>query len=231
MSKSVSIIIPFLGRWDLVHQRMNELYRFVSDPVEIVLVNDFSQDPSIDGSVAWWQQSKIQHSVVYVKNEQNLGFGGSMNKGCAVATGDVLILLSNDVIIQGNFVDTILSEINDEALFGGVLRDYDTGWNKFTFMGKQKMFIYLEGWLLSCTRNVWDDLGGFDPIYSPYDMEDVCLSTTAIHKGYNLVAINFPVSHMSGQTIRKLNPDRESMTRRNQQRFVEKWSAILGEDW
>jgi len=226
----VSIVIPFLGRWELVHNRINELYRFVSDPVEIVLVNDFSQDESIDGAVAWWQQSKIPHSVVYVKNEQNLGFGGSMNKGCSVATGDVLILLSNDVEIHGNIVDTILSEISDEALFGDVLYPTTTGWNVLNINGKQKLFPYLGGHLLACTRSVWDKLGGFDPIYGKFDFEDVCLSTTALFLGMKLVPLRLPVSHMSGQTIRRLNPDRESYTIANRELFRIKWSGLLKDE-
>ena len=227
----VSIVIPFLGRWDLVHQRINEIYRFVSDPVEIILVNDFSQDEIIDSSVAWWQQSKIHHTVTYVKNEKNLGFGGSMNKGCATANGDVLILLSNDVIVRGDLVKVLLPEIRDDALFGHTLYNGDTGWNVRTINGKRKLFMYLSGHLLACKKYpTWQEIGGFDPIYGKFDVEDIDLSTTAIHIGYDLVPLNFPVQHISGQTIRKLHPNREKFTLENLAKFDRKWSELLEDE-
>ena len=78
------------------------------------------------------------------------------------------------------------------------------------------------------TRDVWDDLGGFDPIYEKFDAEDVDISTMALIKGYTLRPLNSrKLHHMSGQTVRKYYPNREEYTRKNLKRFQKKWSRVL----
>ena len=230
MNKTVSIIIPFFNNWHLTHQRMMELYKLVNTSCEIILVDDCSTE-NVMGAMGFWKV-QTKHRVICTKTPKNLGFGGAMNFGCKRATEDVLILLSNDVQLLYDFVPDGLEKVQEKVLVGGILRGYDTGWNTFTYKGKSKIFPYLEGWLLACTKESWKDLGGFDPIFDPYDMEDIDLSATAIIKGYNLIPLNSKyLIHASGQTIRKVNPDREKITVRNQGRFYGKWTEILGEDW
>jgi len=50
--KSVSVIIPFYNHWEMTHQRLVELYRFVPEPLEIVLVNDCSTERRC----GWWHK-------------------------------------------------------------------------------------------------------------------------------------------------------------------------------
>ena len=232
--KSVSVIIPFFNNWHLTHQRMSELYSEISTPLEIILVDDCSTDESIPGKMGWWR-TQSKHRVKCIKTPKNLGFGGAMNHGArrGVATEEVLVFLSNDVKIAGDFVPLILQKLrdNENILIGDTFRNYDTGWNVMNINGKPKMFPYLEGYFLSCTKEMWIELGGFDPIFAPYDVEDIDLSTTALHKGYGLVPLNFRrLQHASGQTIRRINPDREAITKRNLKRFVKKWSEILKDE-
>jgi GT2 family glycosyltransferase len=119
--------------------------------------------------------------------------------------------------------------VDNQRLIGNVVYEFDTGWNYLKMRnGKKVLFPYAEGYLLACTKDVWEDLGGFDPIYFPYDFEDVDISTMAIHKEYKLFALNSPyIRHLSGQTVSQVNPRREEVTRINQQKFISKWSKIL----
>jgi len=224
----VSVIIPFYNNWELTHSRLMELYTHV-DPLEIILVNDCSTDNV--GGRKWWE-SNTKHNIVCLDNDINLGFGGSMNRGVEESTGNFVILLSNDVIVRGDIVSQTLDKYKKNSLLGNTLRDYDTGWNVFEYLGRKRMFPYIEGYYIACDKHAWEELGGFDPIFAPYDMEDVDLSTSAILNGYNLVALNSQyLSHMSGQTIRKVNPQRETITNMNRQKFYMKWTRILDGDW
>jgi len=229
--KSVSIILPFYNNWHLTHQRMMELYEFVSIPCEIILVNDCSTE-DMGGAMSWWK-NQDRHRVVCVKTPKNLGFGGAMNHGAKRATEDVYVFLSNDVQVLGDFIPAILQKLqeNEKSLVGGEVLAYDTGWNVLKINGKPKLFPYVAGWLLACTKETWKDLGGFDPIFQKFDYEDIDISATAILKGYKLVGLNDKrLRHFSGQTVRKYYPDRESYTMKNQKRFIKKWSEILKDE-
>ena len=108
--------------------------------------------------------------------------------------------MSNDVRIHGKFVSQIKEIVTNspKSLVGGVLYSKDTGWNKFG----DKIFPYLEGWLLATTVGNWKELGYFDERFSPCDFEDVDLSTTALSLGYELVPLNNPgLVHMGAGTL------------------------------
>lgn len=221
----ISVIIPFFNNWQLTHQRLMEVYKFLPDDVEVVLVNDASTERDCDSGVGFWQSANLRHKIRYVKNKKNIGFGGSLNRGAKAAKGEILVFLSNDVVMTGDFVERIRDEINNDAniLIGGRIVYWDSGWNTFN----NTIFPYCEGWLLACTKEVWDNLGGFDPRYKPYDYEDVDLSTTAIQKGYRLVGLDSPhLRHLAGQTA-KYNEKRLAITNRNKEKFYAKWRSIV----
>ncbi len=219
----VSIIIPFYNNWTLTHQRMMELNNHVQTPCEIVLVNDASTEEGIDGGVAWWQKfSGIKHTVRYVKSEENHGFGYSMNLGARKAIGDIVILLSNDVLVFSDFVTEIVTLLqeNPRYFIGGEVLIGDTGWNVIN----NTIIPYANGWLIACTKEAWEDIGGFDLRYGKFDFEDVDISATAIHKGYDLVALTkSKLRHIGGATIYPLYGNRMEITKKNRELFVEKW--------
>ena len=223
----ISIIMPFYNRWDLTHQRMMDLYKWINEEVEIVLVNDASTDMEIKGGVAFWQKNSPRHTVKYKENKENLGFGGAMNAGADVASGNILVFLSNDVQIAGDFITQIKAILkqNDKTLVGGRIVYWEAGWNEFEHKGKKFIVPYCEGWLLACTREVWDNLGGFDPLYGKYAVEDIDISTTAISLGYELKGLDNPhLSHIGGATA-KYDEHRMNYTIQNKEKYIEKWRS------
>lgn len=230
-----SIIIPFYGRYDLVMARLYELNIYVQESCEVMLVNDASPEDDFEGNIAWWQNLK-KHTIRYIKNPENLGFGGSMNRGARKSTGEFLFFLSNDVQVSGDFVAPVVQKLqeNPKQLVGGKMIDWNAGWNEVYEFGnpkRKKLTIpWLEGWFLACTRVGWEELGGFDPIYKPFDMEDLDISTKAVSIGYALCPTNFPfLKHLSGTTIMALGIDRMSITQANRAKYIEKWGDKLAQ--
>ena len=221
----VSIIIPFLDHWELVHARLDEIRKFAPDNCEIILVDDCSVG-DYDDQVGWWQNYGAKHKVWYVKNKKNLGFGGAMNMGAKHSHGDILVFLSNDVIIYNDFITPICVACDYweyKCLVGHRLIDWDAGWNEVN----GTVIPYLEGYLLASPRDVWEELGGFDDIYAPYSMEDVDICMTATQKGIRIVqAMDMKLNHLVGQTA-EYSDARTKITERNKQRFEEKWKDEL----
>lgn len=226
----ISIVIPFYNRWELTHARLLELYKFAPDDIEIILVDDASTDENIQSGVAWWQKTVAKHKIRYHLNPENLGFGGAMNEGAKLAKGETLILLSNDVVMSGDIITEIAMKIsaNPNAFLGGEIIWFDSGWNTLTVDDKKVIIPYCNGWLLACTKEVWDAIGGFDLRYGKYDYEDIDISLTAQSLGYNLIALNSNLAkHIGGATIYALNPDRQTQTFKNKELFKEKWQDKL----
>lgn len=222
MTFSASIVLLFYNHWELTHARLWELYQFVPDNIEVILFDNNSTELICKSGVAWWQTDmSTRFSIKYMRSDKNLSFGHAMNIGAKSAKSDILILLSNDVKITGDFISPIIERLSKDfrQFIGNEVYSHDTGWN--TFSGN--IFPYAAGYMLACTKNTWKDIGGFDLRYKKYDMEDVDISTQAIFSGYNLHALNSPyLTHLVAQTI-GYNPEREKITKKNQKKFEEKW--------
>ena len=207
-----TIILPCWNRSDLTNQF---LYWHRDKPVEIVAIDDGSTDNTFAILLKW--QEIMGDRLKIITNLVNKGFGPSCNQGAKAATGDTLIFMNNDVLIRGDYLSLI--KVDDLALYGAQLLDYDTGWN--TFNGQS--IPYLAGWCIMATRKVWDDLGGWDERYIPCDYEDIDLSLAATKKGYLLGEINLPLRHISGQSAQHLEGGRLAITLNSQKLFKEKW--------
>lgn len=227
----VGIVIPFYNHWDLVHARLWEIYQFIPENAEVIVVDDASTEDEGQNGISWWQHlPNAHHKIRYYRNDTNLGFGGAMNVGAKLAIKhglDIIALLSNDVKVLGDFINPLVELIqkDEKVLIGNEVIDYDAGWNKFGDI----IVPWVNGWFVACTSKVWKSLGGFDPIYGKYTYEDIDLSTRATMMGYDLVAMNSPfLKHIGAQTA-GYTPERMKITEHNREVYINKWQGKLPE--
>lgn len=220
---STSIVIPAYGRWDLLHTLLFDLYKNCSLIEEVIVVDNGNEgvNPDMLNGLAWWKSANmLPLEVIYLK--ENIGFLRASNLGLKSAIEDKVILISTDVRVHKDIVEYMkLSQ--PQYVVGGRLLDWDTGWNAVG----NRVFPYLEGWILGASKEAWQTLGYFDEQYAPNDMEDVDLSTQAIFWDYHLST--FPegyVSHIGAQSI-SYGDERETVTKKNKERFGSKWSSLL----
>ena len=222
----LSVIFPIYKQWTHCNSRLWELFQFCHkhlDNLEVILVDDFSDDTLVTKGLNFWVRNGTFPNLIDYVSPVNMGFGASCNKGAELATGEIVIFHSTDVVISGDYLSQVLERLiqNPRSLVGGRLLSHDTGWNGF-----DRIYPYLEGWLLACTKEVWNELGGFDPRYGLFDFEDMDISTTAVSKGIDLVPLNSPfLSHVGGLTIYATYgvDGRRQITEKNREVFRQKW--------
>jgi hypothetical protein len=205
----ISIVIPHYDKPELTNQLVDSLQKYCSGhELEILVFDNGSKVPYTRDGI-WIERVN-----------DNMGFLLAARTGITVVGGKIKILISNDVVISGDFIPPIEEKIKYSplSLIGNRLIDWDSGWN--TFNGK--IYPYLEGYFLAAAKEIWDDIA-FDPQFAPNDYEDVDLSTQARELGYPLVTLNSPfITHIGAQTI-GYGPEREKITRINQEKFRAKW--------
>lgn len=190
----LSVIIPTYKNADSLKKNLMHNLQFLVN-CEVIVVND---DPS--ESI-----KKLLSDIPDVKvidNEKNLGFGPTVNRGVNAATGDYILLLNSDVLLYDDSYKKALRYFTDNLVFAVSFAQKEESDN---IVGKNKLF-WLNGFLqhskvedLKFGVNGWaeggsciihkkkfDELKGFDPIYSPFYWEDIDLSYRAWKKGYKI---------------------------------------------
>ncbi len=119
----VSVIILNYNSFDLTNQTISTFSKFAEGfSYEIIVIDNNSQDDSFD---------KLKHiypDIIFIKNDENLGFGKANNIGLRIANGEFVIFLNNDVVFIENSILKLLSylrEKNEKILIAPQLLNAD----------------------------------------------------------------------------------------------------------
>lgn len=221
----ISIITPVYNRSDLTAQFLygNNIHYLSNSGIEWIIIDNGSTDATT-GILNYWQHIFGEDRLTVIVNEENLGYSKANNQGVEIARGDTLVFLNNDIVIKGDYLSPLEKALSDnpKSLVGAQLVNTDTGWNVFGDV----LIEYLIGWCLAMSKEVYEDIGGFDERYTPADYEDSDLCYAAVQQGYTLEQVFVPLQHLGNQTG-KLLPDRRKITEQNRVKFAEKWGLQL----
>lgn len=238
--KSVSVVIPNYNGITLLEQYLPPLKNALAlcpAESEIIVVDDASSD----GSAEWLRSNHPDIRVLV--NERNLGFGGTMNHGIREARGEVIFSLNSDVKVDSDLFSLILPRFDDPDLFVVTpnIVDPRTGYNQAVYRLRPENCWYTDICLqqvepadeipvfFACAGACFYDrakltaLGGFEPLFSPFYVEDVDLSYQAWKRGWKcLLEPGATVYHFSNSTIEKHHRKRKIkfLTARNKNYFL-----------
>ncbi|OQY27670.1 MAG: hypothetical protein B6243_12745 [Anaerolineaceae bacterium 4572_5.2] len=83
--------------------------------IEIIVVDNGSQDNSVDWLAANWPQVKV------ISLTDDIGFAGANNRGMAAAKGDYFFLLNNDTRLDPQAIELLLTRLSGEEAAGAVV--------------------------------------------------------------------------------------------------------------
>jgi len=111
-NRKISFIIPNWNHRELLYECIASIYN-TGDALshEIIVIDN----ASVDGSSSYIK--KTFPEVICVQNDANLGYAKAVNQGVALARGEFLCLLNNDVKLMENATERLLSflTVNPEA--------------------------------------------------------------------------------------------------------------------
>ena len=250
---TVSIIIPVYNNSRYTAKCLQQLRDTVPDDLcdEIIVVDDASTDDT-QNLLAQWRAEDNRLKVV--RNESNLGFIHSCNRGAEAATRDVLVFLNNDTIPQPGWLPPLVQVLREQPKAGavggkllypdgslqeagGIIFNDGTGCN----FGRNSKFAnsplfnflrqvdYCSGALLATPRELFLSLGGFDVHFAPayYEDTDYCFRL----REHGFVVYYQPESviiHLEG--ISSGTSVTEGVKRYqevNRSKFIERWKEAL----
>jgi|SRR3989344_6039907 len=189
---TTSVVIPAYNGQKFLDANLPAVKAIGAD--EIVIVDDASADPVHleGGRMDSFQVKVIRHS-------KNLGFPVSVNDGFAAATGEIVVLLNQDVKPDKNLLKYTLPHFTDPKVFAVTFNEQGRSWakaeikNGFLEFSNGKMdnrvheSFWASGGSAAFRKSYWDTLGGFDPKFSPGYYEDLDIGWRAGNIGYKIL--------------------------------------------
>ena len=191
MKLKASVVVLGYGKEAHLESCLDALAAELQEDDELLLVDNGIEDADL-------RQASWPACVKVIGDGTNLGFAGGCNYGVSGATGDVLVLVNSDAIVRRGSVKKLAATAAEPGigLVGGCLRLADepdrvnSAGNPLHFLGvtwagacgelaaahmERKDVAVATGGFLAIRREVWEELGGFDPVYFAYH-EDADLS-------------------------------------------------------
>ena len=105
-----SVLIVNYASWPLTLRCIESLFATGYKDFETIIVDNDSVEPP-----------ELPPTVRLIRNEQNLGFARAHNRGIAASTGDLIVLLNPDTLVEGPFFERLeeFFEKNQEVGIGG----------------------------------------------------------------------------------------------------------------
>lgn len=222
-----SICILTYKKVELINARLSELMRLYQNrpDVEILICDNGSDNPGLRASLAacTLHHLGLKDSWHFrtMRIPENVGFGPGFNRTVAESKGELVILLSDDVRVYGDFLSVIerFHQAAPTAIIGKRVINFNSGWNRF---GNHPPITYIDGFLLAMARSIWETLGGFDERFAPCDYEDLDLGMKAQQRNIPLIEAPLPVEHLIAGTI-GYTPERFAQTVNMRKLFADKW--------
>ena len=206
----ISIVIPNYNGELLLQKNLPKVLARVAThkegEAEVIVVDDCS----IDNSMEAIQNLKIKmqnhkSKIKIIRNEKNLGFSSTVNRGVKEADGEIVILLNTDVVPEKDFLKPLLKHFEDPQVFAVGCMDKSIEDGKTVLRGRgigtwqRGFFVHARGevdrpdtlWVNGGSgafrKSIWDKLGGLDELYNPFYYEDMDISYRALKSGFRLV--------------------------------------------
>jgi len=242
-SPIVSIIIPVFNKIEYTLLCLKSLKEnAIHKSLEIIIVNDCSTDQTRD-------ILEGISGIHLINNAKNKGFIASCNAGAKKARGKYLLFLNNDTqLLEGtitylvktmklDFVGAVggkiilpngrLQEAGSIIWKNGFCLGYGRGQNpenpEFNFV---REVDYCSAALFMTSKSIWNEIGGFDTLYSPgyYEETDYCMKLR--ENGYRVMYQ--PLARIIHYEFTSSNRDKAIfMQKTNHKKFFARWYERL----
>ncbi len=245
----VSIIVPTYGKFIYTHYCIAALSKCEDQTsFEVIVIDD---DPTSDTAVRLREYGNVR----LIRNDRNLGFIHSCNRGASIATGDFLVFLNNDTQVQSGWLDALIWTFNHkpnpglvgsrliypdgrQQEAGGIVFRDGSAWNyghlddpfrpAYSYLREPD---YVSGAALAIPRDLFDLMGGFDPTYAPGYYEDTDLAFRVRAAGYRIYYQPLSrVLHFEGVSAGRDETSPRGMKRFqavNREKFSQRWGKEL----
>lgn len=226
-----SVVIPAYNGASFLKSNLPAVFQLKA--AEVILVDDASSDNTSDFVLENFPQIKFFH------HSNNKGFPYAANYGFTQASGDIVILLNQDVNPRPDLIKVVRPFFKEPFLFAVTFNESNRSWAKARMANgwleyengdssfSQHPSLWASGGSAAFRKSIWDSLGGFDQSFSPGYLEDLDLGYRAHKRGYHILWVsNARVSHTPESTFSHLFPASSLVRFKDRNYLIAHWKNL-----
>ncbi len=249
----VTVVVPVYNGLDHLERLLPALLKHTSESVRLLFVDDASPDPQVG---LFLEQALVgRPDAVILRNERNLGFTDTVNRGMALVETPYAVLLNTDVVMAENWLPRLLAPFastgrsvasvtpfsNAAVFFSFPLRGKDNDFiPPFTLEETDRAFARLNpavdrrceihsgvGFCMAVNMACWKTVGPLDAgTFSRGYGEECDWCMRAISRGWrNVLAPNLFVQHVHGGSF--LSSEKKRLCEAHQEILRKRWPNIM----
>jgi N-acetylglucosaminyl-diphospho-decaprenol L-rhamnosyltransferase len=113
LSLTIDIVIPTSGRYDLTRDCLSHLARQTRAHT-VILSDNGGDSQTVDGVRGEWPEVRL------IRSAERLSFAAACNRGAELGTGEVVVLLNNDVYCRPDWLERLIAPLETEPQTGSV---------------------------------------------------------------------------------------------------------------
>lgn len=245
---TVSLIIPVYNKYQMTRECLYSILKHTTGvSYEVIIADDCSTDETID-------ISKKIGGIKHARTETNSGFGKNCTNAVGHARGKYIAFLNNDMLFYKNWLAPIIRTLEKDKSIGAAgctliapngtvseLGGVISGDGTVVRIGRDCKYIsrlkklnvdfdYKSGCCLVLARRLWDQVGGFDPIFNPAYYEDTDLCFKIRQLGLRIVNVfGSRILHFETISYGDAAMNLRDMCRENGVKFNNKWHKVLND--
>jgi O-antigen biosynthesis protein len=254
----VSIVIPTRDRCDLLRRCVDGLVNRTNyKPLEIIIVDNGSSDPDAREFLA---ELRVRPNFVIMEDSGPFNFSRLVNRGVAASSGDICVLLNNDIdIINDDWLDELTSHAlrpevgavgaklyyaDGRLQHGGVILGISGGaghqhrycaGDSHGYFDRLKVTHNLSCVTAACLavrRDVYNEIGGFEEKHLAVAYNDVDFCIRIREAGYKIIWTPYAeLYHYECQSRGyDTTPEKEMRAAAEVKYIRTKWGRILDND-
>lgn len=196
------IVIPTYNGRDILEECLPSVVREIErrgNIDELIIMDNASTDGTAEFLAAEYPAARV------MRLERNAAIF-AMNRAAKATSLKYMFFLNNDMLLDEGCIDTMLAGFTDENIFAVTGKVFQ--WDRNTVQAGRRRAVYQKGmfWYLPWPgqdeagvtlhalggQSVYDrekflELGGFDPLFSPFYHEDLDISWRAYRRGWRVL--------------------------------------------
>jgi GT2 family glycosyltransferase/Flp pilus assembly protein TadD len=248
MDRPTVISILCMGNLELTEKCLDSIFENTAEPYRICAVNQASTDGTKE------YLDSLDNRIDVIHSQRNLGFVGGNNEVMKRYPGSDVLLLNNDTIVKKGWLGALrrcaygdpevgivgarlvypdgrLQEAGGEIFQDGSGRNIGKNDDADRYIYNVRRDVdYCSGACLFIKREVLDEIGYLDEIFSPAYWEDTDICFRARKAGWRVVyEPGAVVIHLEGATsgLPGQNSLSKQLQERNKPKFMARWGEAL----